>query len=118
LPSGRLRLVEALAQRPLSFREFKRLIAAGSDNSDGSSSFTGSAAWGAGSAASSVASADRAGGSERDGLDPETLRLTVAEALGTLPKHLDGLRNGLKGAAAALSMTLRPPSAGGGAAPP
>ena len=62
-------------------------------------------------------SVDRSAGGERDALDPETLRRTVAEAMGTLPKHLDGLRNGLKGAAAALSISLRPPSAGGPAAP-
>jgi len=112
LAALRQRLVDALAQRPRSFREFKRLIAAGSDQSDTSSSCFNAPS----SRASSIASSDHhPGGAESGGLDPETLRRTVAEAMGTLPKHLDGLRNGLRGASAALSASLHPP---GAATPP
>ena len=54
------------------------------------------------------------------GWGTNTNRLSGPEAMGGLPKHLDGLRNGLKGAAAALTLSLRPPvpgdAAGGGPA--
>ena len=111
LAALRLRLIEALAQRPLSFREFKRLIAAGGAESDGSQTSDTISRM----SLSSITSTDRQSlngssgptsmGEDGSGMNPDDLRRTIAEAMGTLPKHLDGLRNGLKGAL----MSLRPP---------
>lgn len=93
LAALRARLVEALAQRPLSFREFKRLIAAGATDSEGSVTSAGQL-----SAHGSISSGADGGG---EGLDPEMLKRVIAEAMG----RVDGLR---KGAAAALSKVRLP----------
>ena len=102
LAALRARLIEALAQRPLSFREFRRLVAAGSTDSEGSVTSAGHSST---PTQHGSASSDHHAPSEPDGLDPDALRRIIAEAMGTLPK-LAG--DGLKGAAAAISR-LRPP---------
>jgi hypothetical protein len=110
LAALRSRLVDALAQRPLSFREFKRLIAAGGADSEGSATSCGNAAATPANAGSSASSADAAG---EEG-EHEQLAHTIAEVMATLPRHLEGMKVGLKGAAAALlskSSLLSPPSA-------
>ena len=115
LAALRLRLVEALAQRPLSFREFKRIIAAGAADSEGS-------VTSAGALSSQLSAGSASERSDRSGEpDNASLQAIVAEAL-NMPRHLDGLRTGLQGAAAALSdglsKTLRPPGTPAGGQPP
>ena len=96
-------------QRPLSFREFKRLVAAAGTTEDGSvlssgneGSMTPSAngsGWshGPGSAHGSSSSAEGGG----DGDDNQLAR-TISEAMAMLPRSLEGMRDGIKGAAADL----------------
>ena len=93
LAALRARLVDALAQRPLSFREFKRLIAAGSTDSEGSIHSSG---FGPGSSTTSG----------NDGTDADQLASTITEAMIGMSATVDGIRTGLKGAAAALSNGL------------
>ena len=115
LAALRTRLVDALAQRPLSFREFKRLIAAGAADSEGSVTSAGQiSGHGSATPAATVDEPLLRHVEHADGIDAEQLRRTLAEAMGTLPKHLDGLRSGLQGAAAALTKTLRAPGGGAG----
>ena len=106
--------MEALAQRPLSFREFKRIIAAGAADSEGS-------VTSAGALSSQLSAGSASERSDRSGEPEASLQAIVAEAL-NMPRHLDGLRSGLQGAAAALSdglsKTLRPPGTPAGGQPP
>ena len=102
----RSRLCEALAQRPLSFREFKRLVSATSSECEGSiysSSGHGPGSdMGTGSASSSVD-----GGSEHAEGHEQQLARAIADGLAQLPKAIDGLlTSGLKGAAGTLSKFL------------
>ena len=96
LAALKARLVDALAQRPLSFREFKRLIAAGSTDSEGSvhsSGITGSTV-GPGSNSSGDEPRRNGVGSE---MDPEQLANTIAEAVNQIGARVDGITSGLKG---------------------
>ncbi len=117
----RSRLIEALAQHPLSFREFKRLMAAASSEGEGSvhsssgyesaaapggapsaaSLFGGGGAlWPTASArrSSSAASSADEGGHEGSGEQSEhQLARTIAEAMAAIPRSLEGLKAQLRG---------------------
>ena len=116
----RSRLVEALAQRPLSFREFKRLMAAASSESEGSvhsssgcdstavpagtTSTTslfggGGGLWATGSSrrssCSAASSADDGGHEGEQG--EHQLARTIAEAMSIIPRSLESLKAQLRG---------------------
>jgi hypothetical protein len=88
------RLVEALAQRPLSFREFKRLIAAGSVESE-SGSVTSNGITATASTTSSGDDAPRRSGDRGDAsrrpMDHEQLASTIAEAMSQIGSGLKGV---------------------------
>lgn len=91
LAALRSRLVEALAQRPLSFREFKRLIAAGTAESE-SGSVTSNGITATASTTSSGDEPPRRSGDRGDApMDHEQLASTIAEAMTQLGSGIKGV---------------------------
>ena len=89
------RLQEALAQRPLSFREFKRLVAK-ADRGDAASEASG----GGGGSASGHSAASTDATVEAEASADRELSRVIAEAMGALPR-------GLESAKARLGASLR-----------
>ena len=96
LSALRTRLLDALSQRPLSFREFKRLVSA-SHSVETDSAYSGHSISSAGTGSSL---ADDGAESERE------LARVVSEALASVPRSLERLRTGWEAGTAAGSAQL------------
>ena len=89
----RSKLQEALAQRPLSFREFKRLVAQADGGGDGGTSDTRSSHSHETGTAGTAGGGDGGGGDGSGGGD--AARADLARMLGDLPQGLSASLKGL-----------------------